>query len=418
MKSSNRQTTLAALVVSGTALTVTTLLLFKKLKQKHRQWHSESEQSKRRLFRESVAKNADLVGPSPQLVTIAVTVADPEASLPLSSSSSVEKMPLEMLTSYDDRQQGEPTNYNNTTTTTTKPITAVFIHGFGCTSLEFQALAQQLQQQHPHLHLFRYDRVLFLNHAVLHQTGRFRDAHTLAHELHTLLQQAHYSANNNIEPPYLLIGHSYGGLVAQFFATSYPDEVAGMVLMDPAHERQFQTFPRDFSLQFTAVVPWILKLYEHMAWTGFFEWLDRHNLFHFPPLFLLDPKDPVRSALVQLYTDSDVWKTVAAELQGSSDTFDQLNQNDQDGNIGQRFRKELYGHNIPTGLVVAGHRQYSPTLFPKAVTRAFLDMHQDMPAKVFMAHRSDHWIHLQQPEVVVQAVDYVLKEISVHVGGR
>lgn len=67
---------------------------------------------------------------------------------------------------------------------------------------------------------------------------------------------------------------------------------------------------------------------------------------------------------------------------------------------------------IPVALVIAGHRQYSPTLFPKAVTKAFLQMHsKSLPdAKVFMAPQSDHWMHLQEPHVVLEAVKYVLNE--------
>ena len=37
----------------------------------------------------------------------------------------------------------------------------------------------------------------------------------------------------NEQGPYILVGHSYGARVARVFAAKYPDEVAGMVLMDP-----------------------------------------------------------------------------------------------------------------------------------------------------------------------------------------
>ena len=36
--------------------------------------------------------------------------------------------------------------------------------------------------------------------------------------------------------PFVLVGHSYGGPVARNFAATYPREVAGMVLVDAAHE--------------------------------------------------------------------------------------------------------------------------------------------------------------------------------------
>ena len=55
-----------------------------------------------------------------------------------------------------------------------------------------------------------------------------RDAERAAAELERLL------ANAGIRGPYVLVGHSLGGLNAQVFAARYPDLVAGMVLLDPA----------------------------------------------------------------------------------------------------------------------------------------------------------------------------------------
>ena len=47
-------------------------------------------------------------------------------------------------------------------------------------------------------------------------------------ELHALL------SNAGVEGPYVLVGHSLGGNDAQIYASRYPDEVAGMVLVDSA----------------------------------------------------------------------------------------------------------------------------------------------------------------------------------------
>lgn len=46
-------------------------------------------------------------------------------------------------------------------------------------------------------------------------------------------------ASRNIRPPYILIGHSSGGLYMQLYARRYPAEVAGLVLVDPTHPEQF-----------------------------------------------------------------------------------------------------------------------------------------------------------------------------------
>ncbi|WP_222433447.1 alpha/beta fold hydrolase [Arthrobacter sp. UKPF54-2] len=53
-----------------------------------------------------------------------------------------------------------------------------------------------------------------------------QDATQIAIDLHTLLHRG------NVPGPYVLAGHSFGGLYALTFAARYPDEVAGMVLVD------------------------------------------------------------------------------------------------------------------------------------------------------------------------------------------
>src|SRR5580698_970975 len=49
----------------------------------------------------------------------------------------------------------------------------------------------------------------------------------IAIELHAMLESA------GIRPPYVLVGHSFGGLVVRRFALLYPEDVAGVVLVDP-----------------------------------------------------------------------------------------------------------------------------------------------------------------------------------------
>ncbi len=62
-----------------------------------------------------------------------------------------------------------------------------------------------------------------------------RDPCTIAREEHALLHAA------GIRPPYLLVGHSLGGLYQYAFAKLYPSEVAGFVLLDPTHPNNWQT---------------------------------------------------------------------------------------------------------------------------------------------------------------------------------
>jgi pimeloyl-ACP methyl ester carboxylesterase len=56
-----------------------------------------------------------------------------------------------------------------------------------------------------------------------------RTAARMAVELRTLLERA------AVPPPFIIVGHSFGGLVGLIFAARYRDDVAGLVLVDPAH---------------------------------------------------------------------------------------------------------------------------------------------------------------------------------------
>ncbi|WP_243864766.1 alpha/beta fold hydrolase [Paenibacillus castaneae] len=40
-------------------------------------------------------------------------------------------------------------------------------------------------------------------------------------------------------PPYVLVGHSYGGMIMRLFASRYPGEVSGLVLVDSTHESRY-----------------------------------------------------------------------------------------------------------------------------------------------------------------------------------
>jgi pimeloyl-ACP methyl ester carboxylesterase len=64
-----------------------------------------------------------------------------------------------------------------------------------------------------------------------------RDARRISGELHALLAEA------GIEGPYVLVGHSFGGLYAQTYAARYPDKVAGVALVDSSQPDQFTHQP-------------------------------------------------------------------------------------------------------------------------------------------------------------------------------
>jgi pimeloyl-ACP methyl ester carboxylesterase len=64
-------------------------------------------------------------------------------------------------------------------------------------------------------------------------------ARELAEQLHqNLVSTGH-------EPPYVLVGHSAGGLYVNVFARIYPEEVVGVVLIDSSHPYQFEYYKKE-----------------------------------------------------------------------------------------------------------------------------------------------------------------------------
>jgi pimeloyl-ACP methyl ester carboxylesterase len=61
---------------------------------------------------------------------------------------------------------------------------------------------------------------------------------TQAGELHTLLRAI------SVGPPYIMVGHSYGGMLSREFAALYPGEVVGMVLIDASSEPEIPVYQR------------------------------------------------------------------------------------------------------------------------------------------------------------------------------
>ncbi len=61
-----------------------------------------------------------------------------------------------------------------------------------------------------------------------------RDGTHIVDELRSLLQ------SKGLNPPYVLVGHSLGGLYMQLFARRYPDEVNALILVDSTHPAQLK----------------------------------------------------------------------------------------------------------------------------------------------------------------------------------
>lgn len=216
----------------------------------------------------------------------------------------------------------------------------------------------------------------------------------MAEELHTLLKNA------SIAGPYLLVGHSLGGIIVRHFAYQYPQEVAGLVLVDSATEGQMERFPA--ALKKLQSPDDLLKLLQ-----GFEAAITSGEAAKNPDAFLpLEPRLPRQTAetfrALMLSHPKQV-RAVRAELEAIAD---------------EKPRPLPSLGNLK--LVVLSHGYTDPAGqpgVPPEVIREYEGVWAQLQAELaalssnskrVVAEKSGHNIQLERPDLVVQAIREVL----------
>jgi len=117
-----------------------------------------------------------------------------------------------------------------------------------------------------------------------------RTGESSVRDLHRLLEAA------GIEPPYVLLAPSFGGLIAYAYAATYPDEVVGMVLIDAA-------FPGEWKLEHLWPKEERLK---NDDWSVYEEKIDQPHVYKYALYAVKQPDIPVTFLLAN--PTSEVWE--------------------------------------------------------------------------------------------------------------
>ena len=201
-----------------------------------------------------------------------------------------------------------------------------------------------------------------------------RTSSRIAGELRTLLKRA------GLPPPYVLVGHSFGGFNARLFAGLFREEVAGVVLVDAPHESQADALFEEGILGVLDLKGWLRSL-----WSP-----DRLSFL------------PAESALIaeMLGIKTKTWQAILNEAAAYEVSR-------------QELQTTPMPPAIPLGVLMHGRRIFPAGVLGDGLEQDWLRANRDLVRAQRRGHfaiapESGHLIPAEQPELVVQMVRKLL----------
>lgn len=273
--------------------------------------------------------------------------------------------------------------------------TVVFEGGLGSASLMWSLVQPAIAL---HTRACSYDRAGYgwSDAATQPRTGV-----QIALELHTLLERAGEPA------PYVLVGHSFGGIVIRLYASRYPAEVAGLVFVDARHEDFFKRLPPTFlqvdeTNQRNAKILQILTPLGLTRLAGNIGWLAGYQRYLVPL-----PESQIAAARARMFYNSQHWQTSVAERELIEGSFDAV-------------RKTRLSLDLPIIVLTARNGveawRTSDTPIDKPTREIWMSMQQDLAALTgrsqwIIVENSGHYIQLDRPDVLA---DTILRNFATH----
>jgi len=205
-------------------------------------------------------------------------------------------------------------------------------------------------------------------------------------ELHTLLVTA------NVEGPYIMVGHSMGGMLVRVYANNYPDEVVGMVLVDSLHEERFIRNPE------------LTKLNQDSAGQfRMFALLSSTGMLALAPQTISNPGLPA-DAFAQ-------YQAITATTEGGETFLAEMNAMEESSAEVHALKITSFG-NLPLIVLSAGRWDAISLLSDAKNQKIWKELQVEQSelvalssdSKQIIAKQSGHFIQLDQPDLVIDAI--------------
>jgi pimeloyl-ACP methyl ester carboxylesterase len=305
----------------------------------------------------------------------------------------------EMLTGADGLQ----TFYSLRGTGT---YTLVIVTASGSSALEWEVLTDELART---FRVLRYDRY---GYSWSSRPKTPRTPQNLAEELHALLTALHIQDN------IILVGHSFGGLITQQYARLYPQGIVGALFIDPysAEDSRFKA----------ELPPAVYKQSGVNKFAQFtpFRWLEQVRLFRLlKPLVRQGPPFYYFKGFSRRLTE-DIWQglnqgalfRVTLEEYNLSQQAEHLTGLSSPGgfpaipiNILYHAPQVMIADIVKYGGLTEAEATQVETLW-QAIVRGYLKFSTN--SEFLIAEHSGHLMHVDHPEVVVHALDRLVKRIE------